>query len=87
MVRIGRSSNATIHHTVAGDTLRLVDRTWSLGAEGPGFGFGISYRRPHTVEVAGRIVPMSDPLMIARIVAFSAIVLALMWRRLIWPKT
>lgn len=81
MVRIGTSSNATTHHTVAGDTLRLVDRTWSLGAEGPGFGFGISYRGPDTVEFTGRSVPMRDPVMIARVAAMSAILLALVWRR------
>ncbi len=81
MVRIGTSSNTTTHHTLAGDTLRLVDRTWSLGPEGPGFGFGISYRRPHAVEFARRSVPVRDPVMIARVFTLSAIALALMWRR------
>lgn len=81
MVRIGTTSNATTHHMPGGDTVRLVDQTRSFRAEGPGFGFGVCYRRAHTVEAAGRSVPVRDQVMIARFVACSAIALALMWRR------
>ncbi|MGF1668627.1 MAG: hypothetical protein ACFCVC_20375 [Acidimicrobiia bacterium] len=81
MVRIGTTSNATTHHTPAGDTVRLVERTWSCRAEGPGFGFGVWYRRPYRVEVASQSVTVRDPVMTARIVALSAMTLALMWRR------
>jgi hypothetical protein len=86
MVRIATTSNTITHHTAhhmpGGDTVRLVDRTRSLRAEGPGFGFGVWYRRPHKVEVTGRSVAVHDPVMIARIVALSATALALLWRRL-----
>jgi hypothetical protein len=86
MVRIATTSNTITHHTPhpmpGGDTVRLVDRTRSLRAEGPGFGFGVWYRRPHRVEVTGRSVAVRDPVMVARIVAASAMALALMWRRL-----
>lgn len=81
MVRIGTTSNATTHHMPGGGTVRLVDRTWSFRAGGPGFGFGVWYHRPYRVELAGRRMSVLDPVMTARIVALSAMTLALMWRR------
>lgn len=81
MLRTGRSSDVVVHHTAAGGTVRLVERRWWLGAEGPGFGFGASYHRPLAVESAGRTIPVRDHVAIARLLAVAVVMVALVVRR------
>ena len=59
----------------------MVDRRWWMRAEGPGFGFGASYQRPLTVELAGEAITIRDHVAITRVLAVAAVALALIFRR------
>jgi hypothetical protein len=81
MLRTGRNSDVIVRHTPRGRLVRLIDRRWWMHAQGPGFGFGATYHRPLSVELADETIPIRDHVAIARFLAVAAVVLALISRR------
>jgi hypothetical protein len=67
--------------TVGDVSAELVGAESSLLFEGPGIGWGFSYRRPIRVETEGQSVAIRDHVMLARLAAI-AIALTLAIRRL-----
>lgn len=78
-----RLRDVSVDRVAVGDvSAELVSAESSLVFEGPGFGWGLSYRRPIRVETEGGSVAITDHVMVARVAAIAfALVLAI--RRII----
>lgn len=78
-----RLRDVTVDSVAMGETsVELVSAESSFTLEGPGFGWGFSYRRPIRVETETVSVEIRDHVMLARAGAL-AIALVLAMRRLI----
>ena len=81
MIRAGRSTQTVEHLTPRGGPVRLVAQTWWAGVTVGSTGAGFTYRRPVRLEAGGESRAIVDPLGIVRLVALTAVVTAVVWRR------